>query len=203
MCLVELLKKDVRFQEGLNTCINCGTCTAICPAARFYNYDPRIIVDTVQSCDEVDILALLESDTIWYCGECLSCKTRCPRNNTPGYSLANSKIKFESMEPYKPDFIVANCPGCTFFLDRWQYVIAEMTGKIYGIDGYGIPVLTYEEMAGLVLGMDTLDLGMQLHQVSVEPLLDKMGIEYDLSKKHSGYMNEDIGKPGKPETLRI
>ena len=21
----------------------------------------------------------------WYCGECLSCKTRCPRNNTPGY----------------------------------------------------------------------------------------------------------------------
>ena len=85
MSLVEILKKDVRFQEGLNACINCGTCTAICPAARFYNYDPRIIVDTVQRGDEADILALLESDTIWYCGECLSCKTRCPRNNTPGY----------------------------------------------------------------------------------------------------------------------
>jgi heterodisulfide reductase subunit C len=85
MSLVELLKKDVRFQEGLNACINCGTCTAICPAARFYNYDPRIIVDTVQRGDEDAILALLESDTIWCCGECLSCKTRCPRNNTPGY----------------------------------------------------------------------------------------------------------------------
>ncbi len=85
MSLVELLKKDVRFQEGLNACINCGTCTAICPAARFYNYDPRIIVETVQRGNEDDILALLESDTIWYCGECLSCKTRCPRNNTPGY----------------------------------------------------------------------------------------------------------------------
>lgn len=85
MNLVELLKKDVRFQEGLNACINCGICTAICPAARFYNYDPRIIVDTVQRANEIDILALLESDTIWYCGECLSCKTRCPRNNTPGY----------------------------------------------------------------------------------------------------------------------
>ena len=85
MSLVELLKKDFRFQEGLNACINCGTCTAICPAARFYNYDPRIIVDTVQRGNEDDILALLESDTIWYCGECLSCKTRCPRNNTPGY----------------------------------------------------------------------------------------------------------------------
>ncbi len=27
---------------------------------------------------------LLKSDTIWYCGECMSCKTRCPRDNTPG-----------------------------------------------------------------------------------------------------------------------
>ena len=85
MSLIELLKKDVRFQEGLNACINCGTCTAICPAAHFYSYDPRIIVETVQRGIEADILALLESDTIWHCGECLSCKTRCPRNNTPGY----------------------------------------------------------------------------------------------------------------------
>jgi heterodisulfide reductase subunit C1 len=85
MSLVELLKKDVRFQEGLTACINCGTCTAICPAAHFYTYDPRVIVETVQRGNEDDILALLESDTIWYCGECLSCKTRCPRNNTPGY----------------------------------------------------------------------------------------------------------------------
>ena len=119
-----------------------------------------------------------------------------------GYCLSNSKIKFDSMEPYNPDFIVANCPGCTYFLDRWQYVIAEMTGKTYGNDGYGIPVLTYEEMAGLVLGMDPWDLGMQLHQVSVEPLLDKMGVEYDSSKKHSGYQNENIGIPDKPENMK-
>jgi len=119
-----------------------------------------------------------------------------------GYCLSNSKIKFDSMEHYNPDFIVANCPGCTYFLDRWQYVIAEMTGKTYGNDGFGIPVLTYEEMAGLVLGMDPWDLGMQLHQVSVEPLLDKMGVDYDPSRKHKGYLNEDIGQPGKPENLK-
>jgi heterodisulfide reductase subunit B len=120
-----------------------------------------------------------------------------------GYSLSNSKIKFESMESYKPDFIVTNCPGCTFFLDRWQYVIAEMTGKTYGNNGYGVPVLTYEEMAGLLLGMDPWELGMQLHQVSVESLLDKMGIKYDLSKKYTGYQNENIGIPEMPEHLKI
>ncbi|MBU0488660.1 MAG: 4Fe-4S dicluster domain-containing protein [Bacteroidetes bacterium] len=81
------LQKDIRYIEGLHACINCGTCTAICPAAAVSDYDPRIIVDTVQRATEMDIIQLLKSDTIWYCGECLSCKTRCPRDNTPGYII--------------------------------------------------------------------------------------------------------------------
>ena len=100
-----------------------------------------------------------------------------------GYSLSNTYKKFESMEPYHPDAIITNCPGCPYFLDRWQYVIAEQTGKTYGQGGQGIPVLTYEELAGLVLGYDPWDLGLQVHQTSVEPLLDKMGYEYDPSAK--------------------
>jgi heterodisulfide reductase subunit C len=78
------LVSDVRFVEGLTGCLNCGTCTAICPAAEFYNYDPRIIAETVQTRDNDKIYELLSGDTIWYCGECMSCKTRCPRNNAPG-----------------------------------------------------------------------------------------------------------------------
>ena len=80
----DLLLKDIRFEEGLNACMNCGVCTAICPAAEFYNYDPRKIVDTVQSKNNEEITKLLKSETIWYCGECMSCKTRCPRGNAPG-----------------------------------------------------------------------------------------------------------------------
>jgi heterodisulfide reductase subunit C len=82
--LFDLLLEDIRFEEGLNACMNCGVCTAICPAAEFYNYDPRKIVDTVQTKDEDKITDLLKSETIWYCGECMSCKTRCPRGNAPG-----------------------------------------------------------------------------------------------------------------------
>ncbi|MBN1157795.1 MAG: heterodisulfide reductase subunit B [Bacteroidales bacterium] len=119
------------------------------------------------------------------------------------YPLSNTKLKFESMESYKPDFIVTNCPGCTYFLDRWQYVIAETEGKTYGENGYGIPVLTYEEMAGLVLGYDPWDLGMQLHQVSVEPLLDKLGISYNPAEKYLGHNGESIGEPRKPEILKV
>jgi heterodisulfide reductase subunit C1 len=82
--LYEKLMQDVHLQEGLKACINCGTCTAICPAAEFYNYDPREIASTIQTKDDTKIEELLRSDTIWYCGECMSCKTRCPRDNTPG-----------------------------------------------------------------------------------------------------------------------
>lgn len=120
-----------------------------------------------------------------------------------GYPLSNTKKKFDSMEPFKPDFIVTNCPGCTFFLDRWQYVIAEMEGKTYGKNGYGIPVLTYEEMAGLVLGLNPWEMGMQIHQVSVEPLLDKIGIQYNRDEKYLGYNNEYIGKPLNPNVLKV
>ena len=111
-----------------------------------------------------------------------------------GSSVANSKKKFESMAPYKPDFIVANCPGCAMFLDRWQYAISEMEGVTYGENG-GIPVLTYEELAGLVLGYDPWELGMQMHQVPVESLLDKMGVEYDPGAKYLGRDGKYIGRP--------
>ncbi len=94
--LYDELCKDYRFKEGMKTCINCGTCTAICPAAEFYRYDPRKILDTVQRKDDEDILALLKSETIWYCGECMSCLTRCPRKNGAGLvimALRNLSIK--------------------------------------------------------------------------------------------------------------
>ncbi len=118
------------------------------------------------------------------------------------YSVSNSKKKLDSMLPYKPDLIIANCPGCTFFLDRWQYVIAEMEGKTYSDNGYGIPVLTYEEIAGLLLGYDPWDIGLQVHQVSVEPLLDKLGIPYNPENKYKGVNGEDLGRPALPEVLR-
>lgn len=85
--LYKELEKDVRYIEGLKSCFNCGVCTAICPAAEVSDYDPRIVVNIVQQKDEAELEKLLRSDTIWMCGECLSCKTRCPRGNTPCYII--------------------------------------------------------------------------------------------------------------------
>jgi heterodisulfide reductase subunit C1 len=80
----ELLDKDIRFSDGLKACMSCGVCTAICPAAEFFKYEPRKLMITLQKRKQEDLLDLLKSDTIWDCGQCMSCKTRCPRDNTPG-----------------------------------------------------------------------------------------------------------------------
>lgn len=112
-----------------------------------------------------------------------------------GYSVSNSRKKFVSMEPYKPDAIICNCPGCTMFMDRWQYVIAELEGKTYGEYGQGIPVLTYEELAGLVLGYDPWDLGLQTHQVNSESLLNKMQVLYDPDLKYAGKNGKKFSIP--------
>lgn len=86
--LLERLANDVRFAEGLKACMNCGICTAICPAAEFFEYDPRSIVLAVQSGDEQKISELLAGDSIWHCGQCMSCKPRCPRGNCPGLLIS-------------------------------------------------------------------------------------------------------------------
>ncbi|MEN6455668.1 MAG: 4Fe-4S dicluster domain-containing protein [Prolixibacteraceae bacterium] len=99
MTLYEQLKQDVRFIEGLKACMNCGVCTAICPAAEFFDYDPRMIAVEVQSRDNVRIEKLLKSETIWYCGQCMSCKTRCPRGNCPGL-IINSLRKLSQKLGY-------------------------------------------------------------------------------------------------------
>ncbi len=43
------------------------------PRSQFYNYDPRQIVNIVQTRDDDAIEELLKSDTIWYCGS--TCRT--------------------------------------------------------------------------------------------------------------------------------
>jgi heterodisulfide reductase subunit B len=115
-----------------------------------------------------------------------------------GIPVANSRKKLESLAPYKPEMILTNCPGCGMFLDKWQYTIGEMEGKTYGAGGRGIPVLTYEELAGLVLGYDPWDLGLQMHQVDVEPLLKKIGIVYSPSRKYLNAEGKYIGRPMVP-----
>lgn len=110
-----------------------------------------------------------------------------------GYSISHSRIKLESMKPFKPDLIVANCPGCAMFLDRWQYTLGQTDGEAFGAGNEPIPVFTHEELTALVLGYDPWEIGLQTHQVPVERVLEKMGISYQPEKKYADQMGQPIG----------
>ena len=120
-----------------------------------------------------------------------------------GYSLTHSRIKLESMKPVNPDFILTNCPGCNMFLDRWQYTLAEMEGVTYDSAGRGIPVLSFDELMGLLMGTDPWTLGLQMHQIQVESLMDKIGIEYSANDKYLNVKGRSVGKPQKPDVLIV
>ena len=46
-------------------------------------------------------------------------------------------------------------------------------------------------------------MGMQVHQVQVESLLDKIGIEYDPKDKYIGKSGTYLGEPEKPDHLLV
>ncbi len=120
-----------------------------------------------------------------------------------GYSITHSKIKLESMRPHHIELIVTNCPGCNMFLDRWQYTISEMEGRTYDMFGRGITVVSHEELAALLMGENPWDIGLQLHQIPLEPLMNRIGIKYDPTEKYLGENGEYIGKPSTPEYILV
>ena len=58
-------------------------------------------------------------------------------------------------------------------------------------------------MAGLVLGYDPWELGLQMHQISVDPLLEKMGVDYNPGDKFKGLEGKALGMPENPKYLKV
>ncbi len=166
--LYKELEKDVRYLEGLKSCFNCGVCTAICPAAEVSDYDPRIVVNIVQQKDEAELEKLLKSDTIWMCGECLSCKTRCPRGNTPCYII--QALRALSIET---GFFIESQQG------RKQLAVKRIVGE---------HILKY----GYCVFIDEIDTEMYPEQGPIwdwlrqnkESILERLGTSYN--KEQSG-----------------
>ena len=76
----EKIIRDVKNskEDGVLKCVQCGMCTATCPAARHSDYNPRDIIERVLDGD-VDIL---EDDNIWNCFYCYTCHSVCPVGNS-------------------------------------------------------------------------------------------------------------------------
>ncbi|HOR05606.1 MAG TPA: 4Fe-4S dicluster domain-containing protein [Bacteroidales bacterium] len=122
---MEEIYADPRIRENMNACINCGVCTALCPAADYYDYEPRYVERIILMRNADALEELMSSDYIWYCGQCMSCKARCPRQNAPG--MVVSALRYWSQ---KLGLFVRSPKG------RQQLIIKQNIGRnIYDL-GY-------------------------------------------------------------------
>ncbi|MEX2556473.1 MAG: 4Fe-4S dicluster domain-containing protein [Actinomycetota bacterium] len=76
------VKADMRYEDYLYGCYECGICVAACPSARFYDFSPRRVAQALAR-EDVEQVYEQMNDDIWECSQCFSC-LRCPRGNNPG-----------------------------------------------------------------------------------------------------------------------
>ncbi len=77
------IQSDMRYDHELNGCLNCGICTATCPAAYYYDFSPREIVQLLWTENLEGIYDAMQ-EKIWACVQCYTCAARCPFDNSPG-----------------------------------------------------------------------------------------------------------------------
>ena len=101
-------------------------------------------------------------------------------------SLDATVDKFESLHKEKVDVLLVMCPNCQLQFDRYEQVLEDMTG-----DKHYFAVMNIAQLVALYMGADPYKvLGIQTHTVNVEPLLDKLGIEYDSTEDTLHVRNE-------------
>lgn len=74
------MRGDFRYREFVLGCLNCGECTTGCPAARFYDFSPREMLQIAMS-DDPDVLLDAMQEKIWACCQCYTCNMRCRFGN--------------------------------------------------------------------------------------------------------------------------
>jgi heterodisulfide reductase subunit C len=154
--IVEELRSDPRFNEFYHACINCGNCTSMCPAFRFADFEPRIVVQKVMhSKDEPELVYQMMAEYIWACFQCYSCWEVCPAHNNPGGLVALLKeaavrngLAKGPLEPYSKILYKVMTTGTQITPDMhmlfapfrdWGPHKAELTKNIR-IERQGVPV---------------------------------------------------------------
>jgi heterodisulfide reductase subunit D len=71
----EELVADSEVGEKVRSCLQCGTCSASCPVARYADMGPREIVRLTLTGQAEEVL---RPEVLYYCSACYSCSVRCP-----------------------------------------------------------------------------------------------------------------------------
>ncbi len=62
--------------EKLESCIQCGTCSGVCPLSIYMNFTPRQVMALTRADFKNEVL---HCHTIWLCASCYACTVECPQ----------------------------------------------------------------------------------------------------------------------------
>jgi heterodisulfide reductase subunit C len=62
--------------EQLEWCIQCGTCSGVCPLSIYMDHTPRQVMALTRGDFKREVL---HSHTIWLCASCYACTVECPQ----------------------------------------------------------------------------------------------------------------------------
>jgi heterodisulfide reductase subunit B len=87
-------------------------------------------------------------------------------------ALDMTREKLENVKQANADCILNVCSFCHLQFDRGQKELEENMNL-----EYNMPVIHLSQLIGLAFGSDPSNLGLQMHAVSVEPLLKKLKVK--------------------------
>jgi heterodisulfide reductase subunit C len=132
--------KDPRFNKsGFKKCLQCGRCTASCPAAYMYDdFRPR---DMMRRFSRGEAHSRKMGELIWKCGQCYSCRARCPRNcNMPLAVLAlrtEAVLEGTAPESIMKVYVAAKTNLCTKGVTMVPAMFDDDLLRSFGTRTYG------------------------------------------------------------------
>ncbi|MGZ8882550.1 MAG: 4Fe-4S dicluster domain-containing protein [Nitrososphaeraceae archaeon] len=82
--IINFIEPDIYY------CYQCGRCTAGCPLANVYEYQPNQIIRLVQA---NEINSIFDSNSIYLCLSCEICSSRCPQGIDIAAIMSYLRIK--------------------------------------------------------------------------------------------------------------
>jgi len=91
---------------SLVRCIQCATCSAVCPVVEFMDHTPRQLIGLINAGMKDEVMS---SNTFWTCASCYACTEKCPEGIRPAdvmYALTRYSLWNDSFDRdwVAPDF---------------------------------------------------------------------------------------------------
>lgn len=157
----EFISRKVALpMDGMRVGTHVG-CQVLRPAPTVRMDDPARPVKLDRLVESLGAESIDYEHKLMCCGEALS------RSGCPEESMESARVKLQELELREADALVVTCPACFGQFETQQMVIARMS------EGVGVPVFYFTELAGLALGFQPEEMGLDMHRIPVAPFLDR------------------------------